>query len=299
MSLTSLLSIPEIKQKFNETFPKPNVKLYGEIVAIPQTKNYSLIGTAFDYLARFYIKSQNPNAVDNKWVAETGLERLKLYSGKYAHEVDLDTNSIKLILNDEYKIDANNSMYKDLELFEKNFEEAKLNYKSYIKSGKITKELIKSTIHLAQLDFVYRSGRIVFSDVNNQDILDLENLIKVFKDKKPFSRNSTVYLNPTFGKASHKVGGADADLIINNTLIDIKTTKFLKFDQKMYNQIIGYYLLSKIGTINNTTEIKLKHIGIYFSRHGLLYTLPVSVIESKTDIKKFLIWFMEISLKYK
>ncbi len=299
MSLTSLLSILEIKQKFNETFPKPNAKLYGEILAIPQTKNYSLIGTAFDYLARFYIKSQNPNAVTNKWVAETGLERLKLYSGKYVHEFDSDTNSIKLELNDEYKIDVNSSMHKDLEYSEKNFEEAKLNCKSYLKSGKITKSLIKSSIHLAQLDFVYRSGRIVFSDVNNQDILDLENLIKVFKDKKLFSRNSTIYLNPTFGEASKIVGGADADLIINDTLIDIKTTKFLKFDQKMYNQIIGYYLLSKIGKINDTAEIKINNIGIYFSRHGLLYTLPVSVIEHQTNIKKFLIWFMEISLKYK
>ncbi len=299
MSLTSLLSIQEIRQKFNETFCRPKVKLEGKILATPQTKNYSLIGTAFDYLVRFYIKYEKPDAISSKWVAESGLEQLKLYSGKYAHEVDLEKKTIKLVLNEDSKINSNNSKYKDLEISEKNFEEAKQNYESYLKSGKITKELIKSTIHLAQLDFVYRSGRIIFSDVVDQDIQDLENLIKVFKDKKLFSKKSTIYLNPTFGEASHLVGGADADLIINDTLIDIKTTKFLKFDQKMYNQIIGYYLLSKIGKINGTSEIKINTIGIYFSRHGLLYTLPVSVIESKTNIKKFLIWFMKISLKYK
>ena len=299
MSLTSLLSIQEIKQKFNETFYRPNVKLEGKILATPQTKNYSLIGTAFDYLVRFYIKYENPNAISSRWVAEEGLEKLKLYSGKYAQEIDLEKKTIKLILNEDSKINYDNFKYKNLEIAEKNFEKAKQNYELYLKSGKITKGLIKSTIHLAQLDFVYRSGHIVFSDVIDQDIRDLENLIKVFKNKKTIFKNSTIYLNPTFGEASRLVGGADADLIINDILIDIKTTKFLKFDQKMYNQIIGYYLLSKIGKINGTNEIKINTIGIYFSRHGLLYTLPVSVIESKTSIKKFLIWFRKISLKYK
>ena len=299
MSLTGLLSIQEVKQKFNETFYRPNVKLEGEILAIPQTKNYSLVGTAFDYLVRFYIKYKKPDAISDNWVAENGLELLKLYSGKYVHLIDLEKKTKKLILNEDSDINSNDPKYKDLEIAEKNFKDAKLNYKSYLKSGKITKELIKSTIHLAQLDFVYRSGRSVFPDIVDQDILDLDNLIKIFKDKKLFSKNSTIYLNPTFGEASHLVGGADADLIINDTLIDIKTTKFLKFDQKMYNQIIGYYLLSKIGKINGVNKIKINTIGIYFSRHGLLYTLPVSVIENKTNIKKFLTWFMQISLKYK
>lgn len=50
MSLTSFLKIKEVKAKFRETFKKPSFKLEGEIIAHPQTKNYGLVGTAFDYL---------------------------------------------------------------------------------------------------------------------------------------------------------------------------------------------------------------------------------------------------------
>ena len=56
MSLTSFLKIKEVKAKFRETFKKPSIKLEGEILAPPQTKNYGLVGTAFDYLMRFVLE---------------------------------------------------------------------------------------------------------------------------------------------------------------------------------------------------------------------------------------------------
>ena len=295
LSLTSLLNIAEIREKFNKTFPRPNVKFDNEMLAAPQTKNYSLIGTAFDYLARFYIKSQNPDAVSTEWVADAGLEALQGYSGKYMYHIDLEAKTKKLVLNDEFKPDPNNPMQKSLELASENLDKAKQNYESYLKSNEITKPLIISAIHLAQLDFVYRAGHVNFSEIDDKDVVDLENLIKVFQNKKLFSKDSTIYLNPAFGDASKIVGGADADLIINDTLIDIKTTKSLKFDQRMHNQIVGYYLLSKIGKINSKKDIRINNIGIYFSRHGVLHTMPVSEIDNQTDIKEFSEWFVEMA----
>ena len=291
MSLTSLLAVAQIRQKFKETFPKPNVKLDGPILAAPQTKNYPLVGTAFDYLVRFYIESQNPNAVSACWIAESGLKDLRLHSGKYIASYDSDKKTVTLVLDDQYKKDSTNPAQKELEIAEKNFKHAQENYRTFLESGKMTKSLIKSAIHLAQLDSVFRSGHVDFSDVRDEDVTDLDNLINVFGNKELFSSDSVIYLNPTFGEGSHVVGGADADLIIDDTLIDIKTTKILKFDQKMYHQIVGYYLLSRIGKVNDMTRTRIKNIGIYFSRHGILYTLPVDTIEKQTDIPEFLSWF--------
>ena len=62
MSLTSFLKIKEVKEKFRRTFKKPVLKLEGEILAPPQTTNYSLFRTTFGYLMRFVLGHNNPYA---------------------------------------------------------------------------------------------------------------------------------------------------------------------------------------------------------------------------------------------
>jgi hypothetical protein len=49
-------------------------------------------------------------------------------------------------------------------------------------------------------------------------------------------------LNPTFA-GSMSVGGADADLIVNRTLIEVKTTKQARPDRDWIYQLVGYLLL--------------------------------------------------------
>lgn len=76
-------------------------------------------------------------------------------------------------------------------------------------------------------------------------------------------------LNPTFD-GSEWVGGADADLIVENCLIDIKTTKWPFWDAEWVYQVLGYVLLDW----NNTYQIE--SVGIYFARQRFLlrWSLP-------------------------
>ena len=81
-------------------------------------------------------------------------------------------------------------------------------------------------------------------------------------------------------------GGADADLIIDDTLIDIKTTKSCSFTQDMYSQLLGYYALSTMdGRFDDITEI-----GIYFSRYSLFTTMPAPDMKAVGEIVG---WFKE------
>ncbi len=61
LSLISFLKIKEVKEKFRETFKKPNIKLERELQASPQTANCGLAGTAFDYLTRFFLSFIHSN----------------------------------------------------------------------------------------------------------------------------------------------------------------------------------------------------------------------------------------------
>ena len=73
-----------------------------------------------------------------------------------------------------------------------------------------------------------------------------------------------IYAFVTFGKGSELARGVDADLIIDNMLVDIKTTKSDSFTQDMYNQLLGYYALS----IFRKDLDGIMQMGVYFSRYG-------------------------------
>ncbi len=50
MSLTSFIKIPRIRGIFSTSIPKPKLKIESDILAPPLTKNYTIVGIAFDYL---------------------------------------------------------------------------------------------------------------------------------------------------------------------------------------------------------------------------------------------------------
>lgn len=266
MSLTTFISKSEIKKEFLRNFKKPIFDLHSDIICESKTKNWTLVGMAFDYMLRFFIEYNNKNNVKkSEWVASGSLTFLEDNKRKY-------------------------------KLAKKLFNKSKNNYRKYLKNGKVTDDLITSTIHLAQLETICRSGIIdkKFGFVYKKDVDDVKNLISIIK-KDTFMAKKLVILNPTFNSASSLVGGADADLVIDDTLIDIKTTKHLEFKRDKFNQLIGYYILYKIGGITNFKNVKIKKLGIYFSRYGILHTFNVDDCLLYKDLSIFIRWFNNIT----
>jgi hypothetical protein len=70
-------------------------------------------------------------------------------------------------------------------------------------------------------------------------------------------------VNPTFA-GSLSVGGADADMVINGLLIDLKTTSKAGTTGADVMQIVGYLMLDW----NDSAQID--KVGIYYTRHGAL-----------------------------
>ena len=284
MSLTSILKYPKYKNMFKKRFPQPKCVLSNNILASPQTKNYMMIGTAFDYILRFYIERTNPAVKSTVWIAEHGLNELRLRSGDYIY--DYAGDKMRIIKNDSGEswqnedADIYRKLYLDIEI---KYDQVRKEYKQYLNDGIMTSDLLGGSILLAQLDAVYRAGYIGgFHTINEKDIDDLENLLSVAKDVDFFSTSSECLLNPSFREASKLVGGADADLIIGDTLIDIKTTMNPKQQfSDAWLQIVGYYILNVI----NNDEYKIKNIGIYFSRHGMLKIFPVDILG---DVESFI-----------
>ncbi len=59
--------------------------------------------------------------------------------------------------------------------------------------------------------------------------------------------------------------------------------------------MIGYYILSKLGEINESENIPISRMGIYFSRHGILHTISAKEIEDKPNFPKFVRVFEKLA----
>jgi hypothetical protein len=75
-------------------------------------------------------------------------------------------------------------------------------------------------------------------------------------------------------------------------MIDVKTTKFLQMKREYIDQLLGYYTLSLLNGVTGMPKNHvIREIGIYFSRHGYLYTCPIEEIASATTFADFSSWF--------
>jgi hypothetical protein len=289
MSLTSILSDKNnnrLRDKLKIEFMRPDFKLKTEVKAAPLTKNYGIVGTAFDYLMRFYLQHHNKNTFIQKenWVADNAYKNLTNHLSKttrkqiqtgYFEDKAFKTKDLLKIITDQYS-------------------QTKKNYSQFVIDGQLSNDLISNAIYLAKLDVYFRKGIIDqnFDFHNSDDVKDLTALISLV-DKQKFIAKEKCYFNPTFGKGSKLVGGADADLIIDNTLIDIKATQHLKLDRPHLNQVLGYYILSLIGGVNNKpNERPIENIGIYFARHGELWTIPIIQFGDERKFEEFKDWFV-------
>lgn len=122
----------------------------------------------------------------------------------------------------------------------------------------------------------------------------------VLAQEQDFTSRKACYLNPTFGSTR-----SNADLIIDDRLIEIKTTKDLVLDRRRLHQLLHYYILLSLEGIdvgrkrplNYFEEVcEVSHIGIYFSRHGYLHLMKISDLINPESLTGFVKWYVEATL---
>jgi hypothetical protein len=213
MSLTGYITGRDhqaIRTRLKTDFPKPSFpRPHPELKGPPRTKNYGLIGTAFDYLFRFHLEYHNKDTIvcREEWIADRAYEGLAFRFGLYFRRRHVNQTSKKIFRESLEKF----------RLVRNQFIRAKGNYENFISDGILTDALLEDCLFLAKLDVVFRAGLVaqLFDEHEADDLLDLRKLISVvtFEDFKAIKR---CYVNPVFGKASELVGGADCDLILDD-----------------------------------------------------------------------------------
>ena len=98
-----------------------------------------------------------------------------------------------------------------------------------------------------------------------------------------FSSSETVSYNPSFGEASMMVGGADADILVGATLVEIKTTVKWGYMWADAAQLVGYYVLAAM----NGDPWPIDRLAIYRSRFGRIEYVDCAEMRQSIDLLGF------------
>ena len=273
MSLTQFINNSPIFQEFIRTIIPTRSDFYTLSGKTPFSKDYiylapnngltsvksSISGTAFDYIARLTIAQTNP--------------------GKYSSIVCQD-----LVAQRGLQILSRKIPSKASKRFDRKYCKAIDAIKKFIRKEVDSLYIADYLVYLAKLELVYRSGGLIPQEgvesilVSESEIIeDLICLHSVFEDNfiaQNISCHSSVIFNPHFGKYSNLIGGADADIIIDNTLYDFKTIVSKGYSWKHTAQLVSYFFMNILNCSmanNMSTDLKLqnvRYLALYQARYG-------------------------------
>jgi hypothetical protein len=289
MSLTSFLKMPAVATKIKPLRPKLSRKIAGPLKVEPRTKNYTIVGTAFDYLLRFELQRRVPHAIADRLVAESAPD-LIWQPGYWLH----------------LPMEVTQGEFEDPEEVAKNVadrarnvvEKAKAALSAYVKMKEpdhsAQADLAAHAIRLAKLDEMCRALQLnpTFEEADSDDVEDLLALLAIV----PFHElihPQRVLLNPLFGETFSAVGGADADLITGDMLVDFKTTKSDEMQVVSLDQLLGYYLLARQCRRSDPSFPVINRLALYFCRHGILWSQEASRWTNHPQFSEIEEWFLE------
>lgn len=279
MSLTSVLkSNPDFSRRLSGLLPANSLPNLRNLTtqAPPQSARYSLIGTAFDYLFRFEVRRRNPSVHTKEWVANHGVALAHLdASGRGTSALQWPAGESRDAL---------------LALADRALREAKVAEEHYAGLGEPSSSdvsvIARHSLDLAKLDVIYRAG-IIDPSLGSADTADVDDLVRL-REVIPFDNGmgvclaQKVWLNPTFGRLSVGIGGADADVVADSLLIDIKTTKNPQIRPHV-PQLLGYAMLAAAYQSQESPEFPvIESVGVYFARQGTLVAMPLRAARSNS-----------------
>jgi hypothetical protein len=287
MSLTHLVHDREVRRLMQPLLPTRPIRLRLRLKVPPGRMSGGLVGTAFDYAARFELQRRYPHARVARWVAEGALDAVRFLlvagnvggSGIVSRSVTQDGEILS-------EIDSEMAArWKTI------IQAARKSVGSYIHdpspSSAMQDDIFKHALRLARIDPYYRCLAVDPEPeyIDPRDLADIRALFAI-APWQMLGSEDPLWLNPEFGAQSLRVGGADADLITGDRLLDLKTTKNA-LARGSLRQLLGYMVLARAARRYERAFPTIRSVGVYYARHGRLWLLPTSQFTDQPAFKAF------------
>lgn len=263
MALVYLVKDPDIRRHFEPLLadlPRPP----DVAVKVPLHRKGAgpLVGTAFDYAVRFELQRRYPNAVTRSWCAEGAIAK-----NGFGLTGPIDDTGLGAAKNDLTARWA--TIIRD----------ARAAVSAYVADQSIglssREEVVGHALRLGRIDPFVR-GNYLDPEPERVEPDDVADILEMM-DIVPWDQlgsSTLLWLNPTFGNFSRRVGGADADIIAGDRLLDLKTTSVPTHTEDL-RQLLGYLILARAARTEDQSFPIIGNIGAYHGRHGHLWYVPV------------------------
>jgi hypothetical protein len=297
--VTRLLKQKDVRKKFNEVFKKPDIKDFS-ILDNPIDYNAPLLGNALDYFITCHFNYLNKSETDSLiekadfWIKELKRTRpLQNSNGKFeevCYNCYKSRNGVicyHLTYGSKSQVEGHIRFIRGEVIYcytpkeiSSLIEESLIKYKTY--KGKLSDQFLNSILILAQILPGIKLHGLArnIGKPDKADLLMLKHLIKQIP--KNLFVSKSVLASPNL---NHGTILGEPDYIIDDMILDIKTTKKL-FSNADYHQLICYYLLYLIkekAWFKN--RIKINRIGIYYALHGQLIQFKISELCDPKEFK--------------
>ena len=258
-SLTGYLrGTPEARQAIRTALSSWTHPAPAPMLVPPQGANPGLVGTAFDYAFRFLLEGLHPQLV-------------AIRGGLIARRAALDLDHDRTLKAVDAAEGALQEVAQGLPFEDRHAHAA---------------------VVLASYEVVVRTGR--FADlagvVPTEARRDVLALIRAVP-REVFQAHEQLILNPHF-PAAGRFGGADADVLLDDLLIEVKATRHLKLDGEYLQQLTGYLILDRLGGTGGSA-LPIRRLGVYYARHGVLQVMPVKHLYRPGLLPQLVGWFDE------
>lgn len=272
----------DLRQAFGARLLRPQAKLERGLQAPPRSTNYRMVAGAFRYLLGFHLERLNPQTRVAPWLAERGVEAIRLGRGS-GPGVRAPGGHPPALKAAAYLADARRQ------------------YRAFIQVGRITDNLLVAAHRLAYLDAAATAGvdSIDWGSINYlspDDAADLRALLALVEEHA-FRTPRASMLQPSF-VAAPLIGGADADLLVGDCLIDVRCNHEQRIDVRDFHHLLACWLLLGLGGLSGrdgaAEQLPVAAVGIYLARFGLLWRVPVEQVLPARAVPETVCWFVDV-----
>ena len=315
------------KQMFHSlTQEPPSAKGQPRVPSHYRASNPGLIGVAFDYLLRAQVARWNGDSWERTvpWGVTRNLE-MALFTSTWSDSVTpgffspsldlldelgrLIPDAVEAYLDERFSgTDRETSMQR--QLCDRYQEVYELWVRFISGRAESVQEVIAAVWFIARLDsarlgYTIRDSGGVFGavfgnrvdmevlleDIPSGALCEIEALWNVLEEHRKFfvSSTSRVY-GPSFGCATEILVGASADLLVDTTLIELKTTAKGHYNWMDAAQLVSYYVLAAMAG----EPWPIERLAIYRPRFGRLDYVDCAEVKESMDLLGFARNLLEI-----
>lgn len=230
----------------------------------PKHNSFMLLGTMADYLFRKLIEIELSILVNDELICEKGLELAKNPPRGLFYNFD-----------------------EIIDFFGPSIEK-------YKNAKEVNDELLEDIVNISILDSLFRQGTLIYPDNRELVIEDLKSLLDNMRTIIDSLDPKDVNLNPTLGKliSSQMLVKADADLIIDNCIFEIKTSISGDIKLEYILQLVMYAILCNIH------GIEIDSVGIINTRSTKVFKFMLKDLLIDIDINELTKRVFEVAHKY-